>query len=87
MFGAGFDGGDAELLAALDEAEWELRRCRARVASLTAEAARRDLPARDGLRSVRSWLAHRYRLTPGDAAERVRDSVLVETPGFEDAIA
>ena len=73
---------DDALLAALDQAEWAIRRARAQFAAVTAEAARRDLPARDGLRSLRSWLAHRYRLTPADAAGRVRDAALVETPGF-----
>ncbi len=79
-------GSDGDVLAALDEAEWELRRARARFAALTAEARRRELPALDGLRSVRSWLAHRYRLTPADAGARVRDAELVETPGFGEAM-
>ncbi|MEM8905628.1 MAG: DUF222 domain-containing protein, partial [Actinomycetota bacterium] len=73
---------DAALLDALDEAEWELRRARAKFAAMAAEARRRELPSADGLRSMRSWLAHRYRLTPADAARRVRDAALVETSGF-----
>ena len=49
-----------------------LARVDAAIAGLVGELDRRGLHQLDGSRSAASWLAHRCRLAPGEAASRVR---------------